>query len=254
MYNALNRSPKSGRGYLRSIRACISGAGPLYAPVQERFEALTGGRVVEGYGLTEASPVTHCNPLFGERRPGTIGVPFPDTLARIVDSRGGEAELPAGHTGELVVRGPQVMQGYWNNPEGTRKALRDGWLYTGDLASVDADGYFRIVERKKDMIKSRGENVYPRSIEEVLMRHPGVADAVVVGLPDEALGERIKAYIVPRGAPPERAELDALCRKSLAKFEVPQEYEFRKTLPKNIIGKTLRRILREEEQKKKGVK
>ena len=247
MYNALNHSPKSAKGYLKSIRSCLSGAGPLYREVQEKFEALSGGKVSEGYGLTEASPVTHCNPLFGERRTGSIGLPFPDTEAKVVDHSRGECELPAGEAGELLIRGPQVMQGYWNRPEETAKTLRNGWLHTGDIARMDKDGFFYIVDRKKDMIKTRGENVFPRSLEEVLMRHKGVADVVVVGIPDEGLGEKIKAYIVPGEVKPSPEELVEYCRKYLAKFEIPQEFEFRDSLPKNIIGKTLRRILRDEE-------
>src|ERR1035437_3256272 len=255
MYNALNHSPKSARGYLSSIRGCISGAGPLYLAVQEKFESLTHGRVVEGFGLTEASPVTHCNPIFGERRTGTVGVPMPDTEARIVDPEKGAKDMPVGETGELIVKGPQVMKGYWNKPEATREMLRNGWLYTGDLAVMDKDGYFRIMERKKDMIKSRGENVFPRSIEEVLRKHPHVADAIVVGLPDEAMGEKIKAYVILRqGSVCSAEELAAFCRQSLAKFEIPHEFEFREALPKNIIGKILRRLLREEELKKKEAK
>jgi long-chain acyl-CoA synthetase len=252
MYSAINRSTRAGKACLTSIRACISGAGPLYREVQETFEGLTGGRVVEGYGLTEASPVTHCCPINGECRAGTIGVPFPDTDAKVVDQATGRRELAPGRIGELVVRGPQVMRGYWNNPAESRRALRHGWLFTGDLATMDRDGFFRIVERKKDMIKTRGENVYPRNVEEVLLRHPGVADVVVVGLPDEAAGERIKAYLVPQGERPSDADLVAWCAKSLAKFEIPQEFECRESLPKNIIGKTLRRILREEERRRKG--
>jgi long-chain acyl-CoA synthetase len=249
MYNHLNNSPKSAKGYLRTIRACISGAGPLYRSVQEKFEALTGGRVVEGYGLTEASPVTHCNPLFGDRRIGTIGLPMPDTEALIVDAAG--KELPHGTPGEIAVRGPQVMKGYWNREKETAEVLRDGWLYTGDIATMDDDGYFRMMERKKDMIKSRGENVYPRNIEEALRKHLGVAEAVVIGIPDVELGERIKAFIVPApGAKLNRDELRAFCKKYLAAFEVPGEFEFRDSVPKNLIGKTLRRVLREEEEKK----
>ena len=247
MYNALNQSPLSSREKLGSIRACISGAGPLYRKVQEDFESLSGGRVVEGYGLSEASPVTHCNPLFGESRSGTVGLPFPDTLARIVDLEDGTTELPAGAIGELLVRGPQVTQGYWRRPAETALALRDGWLYTGDVASMDEDGYFRIVDRKNDMIKTRGENVYPRTVEEVLLKHPGVLDAVVVGLPDLAVNEMIKAYVVPRDGTLDPEELKAFCRKTLGKFEIPQAFEFRSSLPKSLIGKALRRVLREEE-------
>jgi long-chain acyl-CoA synthetase len=250
MYNALNQSPQASGGALSSIRACISGAGPLYREVQEKFEALTGGRVVEGYGLTEASPVTHCNPLFGRRKVGFIGLPFPDTQAKVMDEATGRREMPLGKVGELVLRGPQVMKGYWNRPAETRKALRGGWLYTGDLASMDKEGYFRIAERKKDMIKTRGENVYPRHIEEALLKCPGVKDVVVVGLPDKALGERIKAYVVAGMVKPDIEDLRSYCRKHLGKVEVPQDFEFRESLPKNMIGKVLRRMLREEEEKK----
>ncbi len=204
MYHALNQTRGARRGDLATVRACISGAGPLFKEVQERFESLTGGRVVEGYGLTEASPVTHCNPVFGRRKPGTIGIPLPDTLAKVVDEATGRRALPAGRVGELAVKGPQVMLGYWRKRAETRRALRGGWLYTGDLAVMDKEGYFRIAERKKDMIKTRGENVYPRRIEEILMKHPGVADVVVVGLPDKVIGESIKVYVVARNPAPGR--------------------------------------------------
>jgi long-chain acyl-CoA synthetase len=253
MYAAINSHQRVERYDLRSIRVCISGSGPLHPSIQERFEALTGAHLVEGYGLTEAAPVTHANPIdqpVGQRRKRSIGVPFPDTDARIMDAETGRRELPVGEIGELVIRGPQVMRGYWRREEETRQVLRDGWLYTGDMARRDADGYFYIEDRKKDMIKSGGENVYPREVEEVLLRHPKVKDAVVVGIPQELRGEAIKAYVVLKdGETATPADLLEHCRRELAKFKVPKRVEFRKELPKTIVGKVLRRVLVEEELK-----
>ncbi len=253
MYVAINNFPGVNADDLSSIHTCISGAGPLHLEVQRRFEALTGGKLVEGYGLSETSPVTHVNPIRGRRKEGSIGLPISDTLARVVDLETGTKPLPVGESGELIIQGPQVMQGYWNKPKESSDVLRDRWLYTGDIARMDEDGYFFIVDRKKDMIKSRGENVYPREVEEVLYRHPKVAEAVVVGLPDPFLGEMIKAYIVLKegvSATPE--EVTQFCRGELAKFKVPQQIEFREGLPKTVIGKVLRRVLIEEEMKKVG--
>jgi long-chain acyl-CoA synthetase len=256
MYSAINNYQQLDRYNLRSIRVCISGAGALPLPVQEKFEALTGAKLVEGYGLTEASPVTHANPVGqapGDRRLRSIGLPFPDTDARIMDAETGRRELPVGEIGELVIRGPQIMRGYWRREEETRQVLRDGWLYTGDMARRDADGYFYIEDRKKDMIKSGGENVYPREVEEVLLRHPKVKDAVVVGLPQELRGELIKAYVVLKdGETAAAADLLDHCRKELARFKVPKRLEFRKDLPKTIVGKVLRRVLIEEELKRRS--
>jgi long-chain acyl-CoA synthetase len=255
MYSAINNYQQLDRYDLRSIRVCISGAGALPLPVQERFEALTGAKLVEGYGLTEASPVTHANPIeqpVEQRRRRSIGLPLPDTDARIVDAETGQRELPIGEIGELVLRGPQVMRGYWRREEETRQVLRDGWLYTGDMARRDADGYFYIEERKKDMIKSGGENVYPREVEEVLLRHSKVKDAVVVGIPQELRGEFIKAYVVLKeGETAASADLLEHCRRELARFKVPKRVEFRKELPKTIVGKVLRRVLVEEELKRR---
>jgi long-chain acyl-CoA synthetase len=256
MYQAIGHFPKVGKFDLTSIKAAISGAGPLMREVQERFEHLTKSRIVEGYGLSEASPVTHANPIFGRRKTGTIGLPWPDTDARIVDLETGLRELAVGETGELVVRGPQVMKGYWNKPEETAQALRGGWLHTGDIAKRDEEGYFFIVDRIKDMIKTVGENVYPREVEEVLYTHPKVKEAVVVGVPhEEFMGEKIKAYIVPKegmGATPE--EIMDFCKAELSKFKCPKEVEFRDQLPKTLVGKVLRRVLRDEERKKLGIK
>ena len=254
MYVAINNFTKVKHYDLSSIRVCISGAGPLHVEVQRRFEALTGGKLVEGYGLSEAAPVTHANPINpigGKRKEGSIGLPFPDTLAKIVDIETGKKTLPVGEVGELVVQGPQVMQGYWKNPEESAEVLRDGWLYTGDMTRMDEEGYFFIVDRKKDMIKSRGENVYPREVEEALFRYPKVKDAVVAGLPDPFSGEIIKAYIVLKeGETATEEEIITFCKGELAKFKVPSRVEFRAELPKTIIGKVLRRVLLEEEKAK----
>jgi long-chain acyl-CoA synthetase len=256
MYLAIGNYVKTHQYDLTSIKAAISGAGPLMKEVQDRFEQLTKSRIVEGYGLSEASPVTHANPIFGRRKSGTIGLPWPDTEARIVDLETGTRELPVGETGELVVLGPQVMLGYWNKPEETAQALRGGWLHTGDIAKRDAEGYFMVVDRIKDMIKTVGENVYPREIEEVLFTHPKVKDAVVVGLPhEEYLGEKIKAYVVLKeGQTATAEEIIAFCKAELSKFKVPKEIEFRDQLPKTLVGKVLRRVLRDEERTKLGIR
>ncbi len=256
MYLAIGHYPKIHKYDLTSIKAAISGAGPLMREVQERFEELTKARIVEGYGLSEASPVTHCNPIFGKRKLGSIGLPFPDMDAKIMDIETGEKEMPVGTTGELVVKGPQVMKGYWNKPKETAHALRGGWLHTGDIAKMDEEGYFFIVDRIKDMIKTVGENVYPREVEEVLYAHPKVKDAVVVGIPhEEFLGEKIKAYIVLKeGQTATAEEIIEFCREKLSKFKVPKEVEFREQLPKTLVGKVLRRVLRDEERAKLGIK
>jgi long-chain acyl-CoA synthetase len=253
MYVAINNYSRINQFDLSSIRICISGAGPLHVEVQDRFEELTGGKLVEGYGLSEASPVTHCTPINGRRKKGSIGLPFPDTDVKIMDQETGQRELSVGERGELVIRGPQVMQGYWNKEDETKGVLRDGWLYTGDMAQMDEDGYFYIVDRKKDMIKTRGENVYPREVEEVLFRHPKIKEAVVVGIPDTFSVEAIKAYVVLKEHEhATEAEILDYCRKELAKFKVPNRIEFRHELPKTMVGKVLRRVLLEEELKKTG--
>jgi long-chain acyl-CoA synthetase len=255
MYAAISGQQHVTRYDLRSIRLCISGAGPLPPSVQDRFESLTGARLVEGYGLTEAGPVTHVNPLRpapGERRRGSIGLPLPDTDAKVVDVETGQREVASGEVGELVVRGPQVMRGYWRRDAETQQVLKDEWLFTGDLARMDPAGFFSIEGRKKEMIKAGGENVYPREVEEVLLRHPQVEDAVVVGIPQDLRGELIKAYVVLKpGAAPTAAEILAHCRKDLAKFKVPKQIEFRPSLPKTLVGKVLRRLLVEEEVQKR---
>ena len=253
MYLAINGNPETRKYNLKSIKYCISGAGPLHQEVQEKFESITGAMVVEGYGLSEASPVTHVNPFSRiSRKIGSIGLPLPGTDAKIVDLETG-SELGPNQPGELLIKGPQVMQGYWHKPEETAETLKDGWLHTGDIAVMDENGFFNIVDRKKDMIKTGGENVYPREVEEVLFRHPKIKEAVVVGLPDpeKFRGEIIKAYIILKeNESPCEQEILNFCSRELAKFKIPRIIEFRKELPKTIVGKVLRRVLVEEELKK----
>ncbi len=232
---------------LTSLKACISGGAPLPQRIAEEFNQLTGCTVVEGYGLSEASPVTHSGPLDGTAVPGTIGLPLPDTDARIVDSATGTEILPCGEVGELIVRGPQVMLGYWNNQAATDRVLRDGWLYTGDLATCDERGFFRIVDRKKDMIIVSGFKVYPADVEEVLRGYPGVLDAAVVGQPDEACGEAVKAILVLKpGVKFHRHEFDVFAKRNLAAHQRPKFVQAQSDdLPRNFLGKVLRRDLRE---------
>ncbi len=247
MFSMISEFPKIGHYDLRSLRVCLCGASPLPAEVQEGFERLTGVRISEGYGLTEAGPATHCNPIHGEHPRGSMGLPFPDTDARIVDLETGLRDLPIGEAGELVVRGPQVMRGYWNKEEETQTVLRDGWLYTGDIVRRDERGFFFFVDRKKDVIKPWGETVYPREVEDILFQHPALNDAVVVGSPDHHYGEAVKAYVVTKdGWSVTEKELIEHCRKSLARFKVPVSIEFRTELPRTLIGKVLRRALRDE--------
>ena len=250
MYLAVNNHPHVTRYDLTSVRLCISGAGPLYAEIQDRFEKLTGARVVEGYGLTEAAPVTHCNPVVGARHSRCIGLPLSDTDARVLDPDSGGL-LGPGQVGELQVRGPQVMRGYWRDEDETAAVLKDGWLSTGDMVTMNEDGFFFIQDRKKDMIKTAGENVYPREIDECLLQHPKVKEACAIGIPQELRGEKIKAFVVLKeGEQATVPEILEHCRQRLARFKVPKQVEFRKELPKTLIGKVLRRALLEEELKR----
>jgi long-chain acyl-CoA synthetase len=251
MYTALNDYPGVRKYRVSSIRACISGAAPLPIEVQEAFEKLTKGKLVEGYGLTEASPVTHANPIRGLCKAGSIGVPLPGTEARIIDLERGE-KLPPGEIGELAVRGPQVMAGYWKMPGETAQVIQDGWLRTGDVARMDEDGYFQIIDRKKDMIIAGEYNVYPRDVEEVLYEHPKVLEAAVVGIPyehqEQAVRAFIKAFIVLKhGEEATEEEIRRLCEERLDEYKIPQRIEFRAELPKSMVGKVLRRMLAEEE-------
>jgi len=251
MYVAFNNFPDIAKYDVKSIRACLSGAAGLPVEVQTKFQQLTGGRLVEGFGLSEASPVTHANPPFGKNKVGTIGLPWPDTEAKIMDLETGTKEMAMGEPGELVIRGPQVMKGYWNMPDETAKTLRDGWLFTGDIATMDEEGYFKIVDRKKDMIIASGFNIYPRDVEEVLYENPKVKEVVVAGVPDRYRGETVKAYVILKdGQTATEQEIIEFCRGKMAKYKVPTAVEFRKELPKTMVGKILRRMLVEEEKKK----
>jgi long-chain acyl-CoA synthetase len=245
---AVNKAVEKGGHDLSSIKACLSGAAPLPMEVAERFERFSGGRLVEGYGLSECSPVAIANPIYGKRKAGTIGMPLPDTLARVVDPSDPDKTMPNGEPGELAISGPQVMRGYWNRPEETAQVLRDGWLLTGDMAVMDDEGYFAIVDRKKDLIIAGGFNVYPREVEEVLYEHPKVLEAAVCGVPDAYRGEIVKAFIVLR--PGEEATVEEIrdfSKERLAPYKVPRAVEFREELPKTMIGKVLRRALVEQE-------
>jgi len=254
LFVALNESPDIAKYDLKSVKASISGAAPLPAAVSQKFSEVTGGaKLVEGYGLTECSPVTHVNPFMAPHH-GTIGIPLPDTDCKIVNLKDPDQEMPVGERGELCIKGPQVMLGYWGKPEATAEMIRNGWLHTGDIAVMDAEGFFRIVDRMKDMILVSGFNVYPTEVEEVLSVHPKVEKVCVVGLPDDTTGERVKAYVVAKpGELLTSDELNTWCRdpkRGLAGYRVPKEWEFRDSLPETLIGKVLRRVLQEEERQK----
>jgi long-chain acyl-CoA synthetase len=251
LYNGINNHPdvKAGKYDLSSIKACISGSAPLLRETKEQFEKLTGGKVFEGFGLSEAPTATHCNPLSGENKTGSIGMPLPDVECKIISLDDGETELSQGEIGEIVIHGPQVMKGYHNMPTETVNTLRtlsDGkvWLFTGDIARVDEDGYFYIVDRKKELIKPGGFQVWPREVEEVVAAHPKVMDVGVAGIPDPYRGETVKAWVVVKpGETLTEAELKDFCKERLAAYKVPTHYEFRAELPKTTVGKILRREL-----------
>jgi len=232
---------------LSSLKLIISGSAPLVVSQMELFEQKTGAKIVEGYGLSETSPVTHFNPIFGNSKPASIGLPIPSTEAKIVDVEYGTREMPAGEHGEIVIKGPQVMKGYYLQPGQTDMVLRDGWLYTGDIGYCDSEGYFYVTDRKKDLIISGGYNIYPREVEEVLFRYPKIKEAVVVGIKHPTRGETPRAFVVPaEGEAIDRKDLIDFCRKNMANYKVPRDIEFRDNLPKSAVGKVLRRVLREE--------
>ena len=248
IFNAILNYPKIGDIDLKSVKRCFSGSAAMAEEVLRRFEELTGSRIVEGFGLSEASPVTHMNPLNGLRKPGTIGVPIPNTDSRTVSVDDAVTETRSGEPGELIIRGPQIMRGYWNMPDETALALRDGWLYTGDLAVIDADGFHRIVGRKKEMIVVSGYKVFPDEVDGVLMSHPAVLEAATIGLPDPKRGELVKSFVVLKpGSQATVADVLAFCRENLAAYKVPRAIEFRGALPKSGALKILRRKLVEEE-------
>jgi long-chain acyl-CoA synthetase len=247
MYDQIVRSRRTSRHDLRSIRTCVSGAMRLPPELVEGFAKVTGGRLVEGYGLTESSPVALANPLDHNARPGTIGVPMPNTDARIVDAEDPTVELPLGAVGELCVRGPQVFRGYWRQPRESAAMLHDGWLRTADIAIMDSDGFVTIVDRKRDVIQASGFSVFPSEIEDVLAEHPAVESCAVVGVSHFYRGETVKAYIVLRaGEYADEQELHRFCAARLAPYKVPATFEFRADLPRNLLGKVLRRVLRDE--------
>lgn len=247
MYIALINHPKVSEFGLDSMEICNSGSAPMSKEILRFFEEKTGAKILEGYGLTESSPTTHSNPYFGTRKPGSVGIVFPSTDYKIVDLADGTVELPAGEVGEIIIKGPQIMKGYWNMPEETGHALRNGWLYTGDIAYMDEDGYLFIVDRKKDLIIASGYNVYPRDVEEILYEHPAVQEAVVVGIPDPYRGESVKAVVVLKESQDcAEEELIAYCRENMVAYKAPRVIEFRKELPKTNVGKILRRKIRDE--------
>ncbi|MBS7647318.1 long-chain fatty acid--CoA ligase [Candidatus Bathyarchaeota archaeon] len=258
MYAMLLTHPKLKKYNLNSIKFCVSGAAPLPPEIQKKFIEVTGGVLVEGYGLTEASPITHVNPFDKSMRTvkiGSIGIPWPDTDAKIVDMETGERELPPGEVGELVVKGPQVMKGYWKMPEETSAVLRNGWLYTGDIGKMDEEGYFYITDRKKDLIKFKGYSVYPRELEDVLYEHPAVKLCCVVGKPDPVAGEVPKAFVVLKeGVTATEEELMRFVNERVAPYKAIRELELRTELPLSAVGKVLRRVLREEEIRKAAAK
>ncbi len=246
MYNALNNHPdvQAHKYDLSTIKACISGSAPLMRETKEKFETLTGGKLVEGFGMSETPTATHCNPLFGKNPPGSIGLPLPDIDCRIISLDDEVTVMPPGEVGELVVCGPNIMLGYHNMPTETANALRDGWLYTGDIARMDEDGFFYIVDRKKELIKPGGYQVWPREVEEVIAANPKVLEVGVAGVPDAYRGETVKAWVVLKpGETATEEEIQAWCKDQMAKFKVPTHVEFRDELPKTTVGKILRREL-----------
>ncbi len=251
LINALLKHPKAGDLNLdRKIKLLNSGAAPMPLELIEQVKDL-GISYSEGWGMSETTSLGVSNPVFGLRKPGSIGIPWPDTDVRLVDVVNGKEDVPRGEPGEILIRSPLVMQGYWNNPEETRGQLKDGWLHTGDIAVWDEDDYLYIVDRKKDMIIAGGFNIYPREIDEVLFQHPKIQEAVCVGLADEYRGETLKAYVVLKeGAQVTAAEVVDFCKERLATYKVPKQVEFRETLPKSAVGKILRKVLRAEEEAK----
>jgi long-chain acyl-CoA synthetase len=246
MYIAIMREAGKHADYMKSIKYCISGAAPLPAKVKEEFETITHGKLVEGYGLSEAAPVTHCNPLTDKSRNGSIGLPLPNVEATILNLKTGEP-VAVGEVGEIAVKGPNIMRGYWNREKETQAIFVNGWMRTGDVGKMDEDGYFYVVERAKDMIIASGFNVYPREVEEILFHHPDIAEAAVAGTPDEYRGETVAAFVVLKSgvaaSEETRQKILAFCKQELAAYKVPKILEFRASLPKSLVGKVLRREL-----------
>ncbi|CAN2041971.1 Long-chain-fatty-acid--CoA ligase [Candidatus Magnetomoraceae bacterium gMMP-15] len=249
MFIGMLNHPEFKQSDLTSIKAFFSGSAPLPVEVINEFEEATGAVILEGFGLTEASPITHINPMVGTRKVGSIGIPIPDTECRIVDLEDDEKDVPVGKSGELLIKGPQVMQAYLNRPDETDAALKNGWLHTGDIAAMDEDGYFFIVDRKKDMIISGGFNIYPREIDEVFFENPKVKEAATIGIPHPTRVETPKVFVVlKKGEKTDKKELLDYCKDKLAKYKWPTEIEFRDELPKNNIGKILKKDLRKKDK------
>ncbi len=247
MFQAVAALPDLEKYDLSSLRGIFVGGAPLPPALAEAFQRRTGRRLIEGYGLTEAVGIVASNPLNGKHKPGTIGIPFPDVILRIVDLESSTKNLPPGQAGEIVIRSPGLMTGYWRRPEETARTIRDGWLHTGDVGVMDADGYVTIVDRIKDLVKIDGLNVFPAEIDDVLHQHPQVAEAVAVGLPDPIQGEYLKAFVVPRpGRDLDPEDVRDFCGRNLAPYKVPRQVEIRDALPRGLVGKVLRRALRDE--------
>ena len=254
MYIGMLAHPDINKVDMTSIKGCFSGSAPLPVEVIKEFEEKTGSIIVEGFGMTESTPVTHINPFAGgKRKVGSIGIPVSDTLCRVVDIDDGKTDMPVGETGELLIKGPQVMKGYWGRPDATAETITDGWLHTGDIAKMDEEGYFYIVDRMKDMIISGGYNVYPRDIEEVFFEHPKVQEATAIGIPHPSRGEQVKVFVVlNEGETSTPEELIEYCKDKLATYKLPTMIEFRDELPKTNVGKVLKKDLRAEEMAKQG--
>lgn len=247
MYIGILNHPDFDKVDMKSIKFCGSGAAALPVQVIEKIQKKTGSPLMEGYGMTEASPITHVNPFGGLRKPGSVGVPIQNTLSRIVDLKDGITPVPVGEVGEIVFKGPQVMKGYLNMPDETAEALKGGWLHSGDLGKMDEDGYFYVVDRKKDMVVSGGYNVYPKEIEDVYLEHPKVAEAAAIGVPHPTRGEQVKLMLVLKeGEKATEEEMIEYCSDKLAKYKWPTMVEFRSELPKSAVGKILKHVLREE--------
>jgi long-chain acyl-CoA synthetase len=252
MINAIVNHPRAGQMELdRKIKLINSGAGPMPVELIGQVEDL-GVAYSEGWGMTETTSLGAANPIMGLSKHGSIGIPFIDAEIKLVDVENGQQEVVPGQPGEMIIRAPYVMQGYWNNPQETAGQLKDGWLFTGDVAIADEDGYLFIVDRKKDMIIAGGYNIYPREIDEVLYKHPKVAEAVALGVPDQYRGETVKAFVVLKpGQSADAEEIIAFCRQHLAAYKAPKLVEFRSSLPKSAVGKLLRKVLRAEEEAKR---
>jgi long-chain acyl-CoA synthetase len=243
---------KAGKVDFSCLKFCLSGAIPLMVETKQRFESMTGARVLEAYGMTESTVVLSIGPFNGQWKEGSVGLPLPDVIVKFVDAADPDKELPYGQEGEVVAKGPQVMQGYWNNPRGTEEMIKDGWLYTGDIGYMDSDGYIYLTSRKKDLIKPGGHQVWPREVEEVISAHPAVAEVGVAGIPDPVQVESVKAWVVLKpGEELSAEELQKYCRERLTAYKVPKYIDFREALPKTLVGKILRRVLQDEEKAKK---